>query len=549
MPATHIAEIQGQGFFSPLAGQTVRVHGIVTGFSRRGFFIQDPEGAPAGTSSGLFVFGRNHKVRIGDAVLVEGKVANYRSAPHDRPMTQLLLDEVRQLGTARGTIRPVWLTAEVLPEENQALASFLNQHEGMLVGVEAGATFLAGSNPFGDYVLMPPDAESTRRATCGGHVIDPAHPKQWFPGFRIIAYQQAPKLNVGSVLKQPLVGPLNYRSSAYQIAAQGPIQVDRSQVTIPASPFRQAEDALTVMTLNGFNLDAQIEDPRRVQDPRRDVDDDIGDGRFRALAQAIVRQGRCPDIVALQEIQDNDGAEITSTVDASRTYLQLVAEIAQEGGPRYDYADAPPVADADGGQPGGNIRNGFLFDPARVTLACPIRRFATDAPAFQGSRKPVRADFVQHTTGRKLAVINLHLASKRHQHGIFSLDRPGFDPRLDVRVQQAQLVAAELDILEAQGRDYYVTGDFNDFEFSEPLKALTTKGRRNLVETLPELERFDYNHRGTLHALMHGVVSANQVNRSRYAILHGNELIGIQPGTLGAKASDHAYVLAQLALH
>ena len=45
-------------------------------------------------------------------------------------------------------------------------------------------------------------------------------------------------------------------------------------------------------------------------------------------------------------------------------------------------------------------------------------------------------------------------------------------------------------------------------------------------------QRYDYNHRGKLQVLMHGIVSQDQANskRAEYQIIHGNELIGVTPG-------------------
>jgi hypothetical protein len=48
---------------------------------------------------------------------------------------------------------------------------------------------------------------------------------------------------------------------------------------------------------------------------------------------------------------------------------------------------------------------------------------------------------------------------------------------------------------------------------------------------------------------MHGIVStAMAAEHSEYEIIHGNELIGVQPGETSDKASDHAYVMARLNL-
>ena len=61
-------------------------------------------------------------------------------------------------------------------------------------------------------------------------------------------------------------------------------------------------------------------------------------------------------------------------------------------------------------------------------------------------------------------------------------------------------------------------------------------------------ERFDYNHRGKLQVLMHGLVvePSGPSNNCQYEILHGNELMGVTPGQTSDRASDHAYVIARL---
>jgi predicted extracellular nuclease len=347
------------------------------------------------------------------------------------------------------------------------------------------------------------------------------------------------------------VGPLNFRVASYQIATAGPVRVSSTKVEVHPTSLRGEGSRVTVLTLNGFNLDAHKEDPRQVNDPRRDVDDDVADGRFLALGQAIVRDAACPAIVALQEIQDNDGAELSDKVRAERTYAGLIAAVQRAGGPTYAWVDIPPRRGADGGQPGGNIRNAFLYDPGRVQLvAGSLQRLGSQSPAFEGSRKPLAARFRLVEGQGELELINVHLASKRHQNGLFAPQEPGLDPRLAVRVQQAEVIGAHLAQLRAQQVDYYVTGDFNDFEFSQTLRALTEDHSANLVDGVPEPLRFDYNHRGLSQALMHGVVAKRQlVGRTvEYEILHTNALQGSQPGRRGDKASDHAYAIARLEL-
>ena len=545
-----IRTIQGTELQSPLAGRTVRTRGVVTGRTRKGFFIQDPEAKAVDTAScGLFVFSYEHKPAVGTMVEVEGKVVDFVREEGDRPTTQLALQELRKLGRRGPTIEVYWLTAENLPTDTMLLARMLNSLEGMLVGIRAGATFIAPSNPFGDYVVAPADTGDAGRSVNGGMVVDPDNPERWFPSFRIIDYSVAPQVNVGARLLQPISGPLNYRGGSYQISVQGPIEVAPAEVAVEKTALQPDGEAVTVMTLNGFNLDVKVEDPALAQDPRRDVDDDVGDGRFRSLARAVVEQAGGPDIIALQEIQDNDGAEISGVVDATQTYEQLIQEISLHGGPPYAWVDIAPHANADGGQPGGNIRNGLLYNPARAALVDnSVFLLGDDDPAYAGSRKPLAARFVVRSSGANLTVVNVHLASKRHQHSIFSPQDPGYDPKLPTRVRQAEIVRALLIELAGKNEDYYVTGDFNAFEFSKTLAAMTGNESVNLVLSLPPNERYDYNHRGQLQALMHGLVSRRQAEqrRAEYAILHGNELIGVKAGELGSKPTDHAYVIARL---
>lgn len=548
MTLTPIHEIQGTGPTSPLAGRRVGTRGVVTGRGRKGFFVQDPAGPrEGGASSGVFVYQPRGGPPVGAVVEVRGEVVDYVAEEGERPTTQIASQEVRVLQPDGPPVEPVWLTAEHVAMSNPDLAACLNGLEGMLTGIGAGSTFVAPSNPFGDYVVLPPGS-SVPRTAHGGVRIDPDRPERWLPGFRVTDYAKAPRVHVGARLASPVVGPLHYRASAFQIAALEAPRVTAVEIALEATSLRSGDLALTVLTLNTFNLDARVEDPSRVDDPRRDVDDDLGDGRFEMLARAVVEQASSPDIVAIQEMQDDDGAEISAKTSAARNYGLLIDAIRRAGGPRYRWADVPPLAQDDGGQPGGNIRNAFLYDEARVALQPDsLRRLGDDEAAFAGSRKPLLARFRHLKSQRELVVVNVHLASKRHQRGIFSLEDPGLDPREPVRIEQARLVRSALDRLDGDP-DYYITGDFNDFEFSEALRTLKGDGAVDLVDRVPPEERYDYNHRGISQVLMHGIVRTRQAGSVAYEILHGNDLLGVRPGVPGERATDHAYVIARFEL-
>ena len=114
---------------------------------------------------------------------------------------------------------------------------------------------------------------------------------------------------------------------------------------------------LAVATFNVENLSARdcINEPDKVA----------------GLAGQIVNSLRSPDLIAIEEMQDNsgdtddtpDGDDGTVVADAS--WQCLIDAIVAAGGPLYDYRQIDPQNNVDGGVPGGNIRVGFLFHSER----------------------------------------------------------------------------------------------------------------------------------------------------------------------------------------
>ena len=79
------------------------------------------------------------------------------------------------------------------------------------------------------------------------------------------------------------------------------------------------------------------------------------------IAQHIVDILRTPDIVFLQEIQDDSGSTSDGTVSANVTLQTLVDAIkTASNGVTYSFININPVNNQDGGQPGGNIRQAYL---------------------------------------------------------------------------------------------------------------------------------------------------------------------------------------------
>jgi predicted extracellular nuclease len=548
-----IRDLQGEGLFSPFANQHVTTSGVVTGVVRRGFFLQTPNKAWDGKGSdAIFVYSRDWKATKGAALVVSGECLDYVKHETAKPVTQLRLESAQVKSSDADEVEAITLTQPFLPNNSIQLAALLNSLEGMLLAIEPGQTFISPSNKFGDYVVAldsPALDKTAPRTAHGGFIGDHQNELRWLPGFRATNYNHAQRLNVGAKLMSRIEGPLNYRVDSYQMAVSDPFEIEPSFIDVGKSRLTPSAGALTIMTLNCFNLDPNVESSARVKDPRQDVDDDWGEGRFHTLAQAVVLQANSPDIVALQEIQDSDGAEITNLVDAAETYRLLILTIKQLSGIDYEWVDVSPELGADGGQPGGNIRNGYLYNPNRVSFDPEsLHVIGKGNWAFDDSRKPLVCDFIENESAKRLTLINVHLASKRHQESIFAPLDPGSDGKLGVRVEQAHLIHREAQRTLLHGNEYYITGDFNDSEFSRTLEALCADDAANLVMQLPEVERYDYNHRGKLQVLMHGIVSATlaKSDKVEYEIIHGNELIGVMPGEESDRPSDHAYVIAKI---
>jgi uncharacterized protein len=242
--------------------------------------------------------------------------------------------------------------------------------------------------------------------------------------------------------------------------------------------------------------------------------------RFDRVAGQIVGNLLSPDILSLEEIQDDDGAASAEPTRANLTHARLIDAIVAAGGPRYDYRQIDPAPNRDGGEPNGNIRISFLFrtdvrglrfvdrpggdattatEPvagrrgARLTLS--PGRVDPGNPVFANSRKPLAGEF--RYRGRPLFVVGNHLNSKGGDDPLFGrfqeprrpseLQRRGSatDPGDTTRGQAGVLNRFARRILDLDPRARVVVlGDLNDFDFSETLRVIergTSPRSRELV--------------------------------------------------------------------
>ena len=476
-PPIEISEIQGAAHLSPHNGETVTTTGIVIGKIGSSFYIQDPTpDANPDTSEGLQVFGSaaTAGVSVGDEVSVLGRVSEFRSGLTSLTLTELTSPVVTVLSSGNALPAPTVIgTGGRIPPntviEDDATGNveapgvlfdpaedgldFYESMEGMLVQMnDLVATSFTFTN-FGEiFVVGDNGANATTMTPRGGVVIGPGdlNPErmviddEWFK----TGPPAMPAVNVGGTFPGPHVGIMDWAFGEYRIQLRSQPVVGSTGVSVRESAVAAGTDKVSIATFNVENLAGN--------EP---------DAKYNTLAGMIVNNLAAPDIVSLEEIQDNNGATggTDSVVDANVTLDRLVAAISAAGGPAYSYRQINPVDDQDGGQPGGNIRVGFIFrtdrglafvdrpggdsttpvavvnGPSGPELSASPGRVAPGDAAWNASRKPLAAEFTYN--GHKLFVIANHFNSKGGDQGLFGPQQPPVLSSEVQRNQQATLLA------------------------------------------------------------------------------------------------------------
>ncbi len=534
--SVRVHDIQGDTRVSPFAGKQVTdVTGIVTGIrtygSSRGFWIQDPApDADPATSEGVFVFTSStpQGVAVGDEVSVSGTVTEYvpgGASSGNQSVTEITKPTVTVVSHGNPVPAPAVLDARTVPsayapQGDPAAGDSVNaltlrpsryaldlyeSLEGMNVRV-ADARVVGATDPYTElWVTVKPRENRNKR---GGTVYG-SYDAQNTGRIQIQSLGKAadfPDANVGDVLAGATTGPLDYNQYGGYTLVASELGTLEAGGTKRETTRAQHRSELAIATYNVENLDPS-------------------DDTFAAHAEAIVHNLSSPDIVSLEEIQDNNGATDDGTVAADVTLAKLIDAIEAAGGPRYDWRAVDPADKQDGGQPGGNIRQAFLFNPGRVSftdrpggdattptdvvkdrgkaaLTLSPGRIAPDSAAFEDSRKPLAGEFVFR--GRTVVVIANHFSSKGGDQSLTSQ----YQPPVRSSETQRHLQAREVHdftakILKVQKNAAVVAlGDINDFEFSRTTRIMEGGGVLwSAIRALPASERYSYVYQGNSQVL------------------------------------------------
>ncbi|MFG3052427.1 lamin tail domain-containing protein [Kitasatospora sp. NPDC048239] len=560
---TRIHDVQGAAHLSPRSGQSVSaVPGVVTAVGASGFWYQDPvPDADPATSEALYVYTTGAPgVAVGDSVTVGGTVSEYRpggtGGATNLTTTELTTPAVAVLAHGAplpaptvvgsgGRVPPAALISGTASGDVESAGplkpatdgiDFWESLEGMRVELD-NAAVVGPRTSFGEIPVVPQG--STTRTGRGGILLQAAdgNPE------RVIVddvLAPTPTADTGDTLAGATVGVLDYSFGNFKLLATATPTVTSGGIA-PETTAAPTAGQLAVATFNVENL--------APGDPQ---------SKFDGLAAGVVTNLRAPDLVALEEIQDNSGATDNGTVAADQTVAKLVAAISAAGGPAYSYRQINPQNDQDGGQPGGNIRQVFLYRTDRglsftdrpgagattadsvvatagtPSLAYSPGRIDPGNPAFAASRKPLAGEF--RWNGRPVFVIANHFNSKGGDQPLFGRYQQPARPSETQRHAQATVVRAFTDQILAvdPNASVIVLGDLNDFEFSQTADILTAGGALvDLPRTLPPAERYTYVYEGNSQVLDHILVSpALAATAYAYDIVHLNS-------EFAAQLSDH----------
>ncbi|HEY5835542.1 lamin tail domain-containing protein [Streptomyces sp.] len=560
---TRIHDIQGTTHISPFKAQTVSaVPGVVTAKSTTGFWLQDPapDTNPA-TSEGVFVYTSTAPtVAVGDSVTVSGTVSEFRPGGTGGT-TNLTTTEITSptvTTVARGVPLPaatvVGSGGRVPPGtviDNDATGDvetsgtfdaasdgidFWESMEGMRVQL-TNAAVVGPRSSFGEVPVVP--AGSTTRTNRGGIVYQSGDPNPE----RVIlddVLAPTPTVNVGDTLTGATLGVLDYSFGNFELFVTATPAVTSGGIAQETTATPTAGQ-LSTATFNVENLapaDAQT--------------------KYDGLARQIVTNLQAPDLVALEEVQDNSGATDNGVVACDQTMTKLISAITAAGGPSYTYRQINPTNNADGGAPGGNIRQVLMYrtdrglaftdraggtattadavvDTAGVpSLKYSPGRIAPADSAWSSSRKPLAAELTWQ--GKTVFVIANHFNSKGGDQPLFGHFQPPVASSETQRHNQATLVKNFVDQILAvdASASVIVLGDLNDFEFSQTTDILTAGGSLvDLPRTLPAAERYTYDYQGNSQVLDHILISPSLAAKAYgYDVVHVNS-------EFAAQLSDH----------
>ena len=494
------AALQGTGAASPLLGQHVITEGIVVGdFEGNdeaagdldGFFLQGKADGDMASSNAVFVYVPNGgPVAAGDRVQVRGTVEEQFNQTQVGTVTRVAVCQRGDHGVDQPEPTTLALPVDA-PTDFEAL-------EGMRVrlnGLTVAETRLL--DDFGEVLLSaggrlstPTDAadpgQDARAVTAANLnrqiVLDDGRsgtqrrPVSYLP--------PGETLRAGDTLDE-VTGVLSFAFDRWRVQPTEPVTFEAANLRTQAPTDVGAD--LRVASFNVLNYFTSLTGGRGATNP----------GDFTQQQAKIVSaiDALGADIVALQEIESNDGLATQALVDA----LNHAA-----GG--QPWAAVPVPANFTGTD---KITVGQIYRPAAAQrVGDPV---ALADPAFANARQPIAQTYA--SGGNAFTVIANHFKSKScgEAAGENADQGDGAGCWNSDRVRQAQaLTAFVAERRAATGdADVLILGDLNSYIREEPVDVLVLAGLVNqLTRHVSDPERYTYVFNGARGVLDHAFATS-----------------------------------------
>ena len=568
----NIGEVQGESHQSPLAGKEVIINNVVvTKTDKTGFYVQDKVSDNNPRTSDAVYVASKEKVESGDLLKVQGTVKEgYMEEYSVRPgqtfkkpagsltVTQIINATITKLGKA--DLPKALNISEKMPKdivdntptkynpETEAL-DYWESLEGMRV--EVTKPKVTGPQYKGDIYVLPGDYKGQKLNNIGGVNLRPG-----------VQNTEVLPITVGNsfvakakdYFNENITGVVTYKNKTYKIdpidpnALKGLLQDGGLKREV--SKIYPSEDKLTIASYNIENFSAN--NKGHDETPEEKVD---------KIANSFIKEVHSPDIITLIEVQDNNGGVNDGTVDGVKSGEKLAQRIKSLGGPDYKYTEIAPVDGKDGGKPGANIRVAYLYNPKRVTLIGKEKGGSEEAarfvnghleknPAridptsvhFEKVRKSLAAEF--EFKGERIVVIANHLKSKLGDDAIYGSNQPSVENTKAKRIEEAKILNAFIKegLRQNPNLKFVLTGDFNDFEFSDSVKTIVGNELVNLMAEHEQRDRYSYFYRGSNQSLDNILISKNIKDKVVFSPVHINASFMEEHG----RASDHDPVVVQI---
>lgn len=498
VPLTNeIAQVQGSGDVSPLAGSTVRVEGVVTGDFQGngqlgGFFLQDdtPDADPA-TSDGIFAFSST-AVSVGDRVRVTGRATEFNGLTELSPVTAAdvcgtgtIAAQAYDLPRPAGvTFEPVESVLLTFPEPLTATEHFQLGRFGEVTVSSDGRLFQPTErNEPGAAAVAAAEQAARRRLLIddGSNVQNPS----------TIPFLTPDVLRIGDTATG-ITGVLSFGFSLYRLEPTAAIAFSRTNPR-PGARADVGGD-IKIASFNTLNYFTTL----RSQNPNARGADTATELQRQLAKEIAAITGLEADVIGLMEVENNGSTAIGSLVDALN---------AATSPGTYAFVSEPVLNAANefGGQFGTDaIKVALIYRPASVT---PVGSALSSAnPIFD--RPPLIQTFERVGGSERVTVAVNHFKSKSCTGATGAdLDQGDGQSCFNARrVAQATALAGVLDTLDVPNP--LIVGDLNSYSLEDPIDVLETAGFTGLAEQyVSDADRYSFVFDGFSGELDHALAS------------------------------------------